>query len=212
MNNYEYIIAGLPVLQADYNGPLNANGLLEEIRSQLSQKDNSLLEFLLEGWDNEKLGKDFYLKARKSKNSFIKDYFEYDLELRNAKVSYLNTALKRPEEQDIMVLPRIKKEYEDLDGFKDAAKAAEVLGQNDILGRERGLDDLLWAKIDELTVMHVFDMDIILGFVCKLKIVDRWLSLDAATGRDFFRKLVKDLKKGFEGKMEEKLDDDGLKR
>jgi hypothetical protein len=77
-----------------------------------------------------------------------------------------------------------------------------VLGQNDILGRERGLDDLLWAKIDELTVMHVFDIDVILGFVCKLKIVDRWLSLDEATGREFFRKLVKDLRKGVEGKFE----------
>ncbi|NLZ50412.1 MAG: DUF2764 family protein, partial [Rikenellaceae bacterium] len=177
-------------------------GLLEEIRSQLSKKDNALMEFLLDGWDSEKLGEDFYLKAAASNNDFVRDYFEYDLGLRNAKVSYLNKALGRPEGQDIMILPHDSTKYEEIKDFEDAAKAVEVLGQNDILGRERGLDDLLWAKIDELTVMHVFDIDVILGFVCKLKIVDRWLSLDEATGREYFRKLVKDLRKGVEGKFE----------
>ncbi len=202
MNNYEYIIAGLPVLQADQKDSIDAQGLLEEIRSQLSKKDNALMEFLLDGWDSEKLGEDFYLKAAASNNDFVRDYFEYDLGLRNAKVSYLNKALGRPEGQDIMILPHDSTKYEEIKDFEDAAKAVEVLGQNDILGRERGLDDLLWAKIDELTVMHVFDIDVILGFVCKLKIVDRWLSLDEATGREYFRKLVKDLRKGVEGKFE----------
>jgi hypothetical protein len=202
VNNYEYIIAGLPVLQADQKDSIDAQGLLEEIRSQLSKKDNALMEFLLDGWDSEKLGEDFYLKAAASNNDFVRDYFEYDLGLRNAKVSYLNKALGRPEGQDIMILPHDSTKYEEIKDFEDAAKAVEVLGQNDILGRERGLDDLLWAKIDELTVMHVFDIDVILGFVCKLKIVDRWLSLDEATGREYFRKLVKDLRKGVEGKFE----------
>ncbi|MGI6313388.1 MAG: DUF2764 family protein [Candidatus Cryptobacteroides sp.] len=202
MNNYEYIIAGLPVLQADQKDSIDAQGLLEEIRSRLSKKDNALMEFLLDGWDSEKLCEDFYLKAAASNNDFVRDYFEYDLGLRNAKVSYLNKALGRPEGQDIMILPRESTKYEEIKDFEDAAKAAEVLGQNDILGRERGLDDLLWAKIDELTVMHVFDIDVILGFVCKLKIVDRWLSLDEATGREYFRKLVKDLRKGVEGQIE----------
>ena len=202
MNNYEYIIAGLPVLQADQKDSIDAQGLLEEIRSQLSKKDNALMEFLLDGWDSEKLCEDFYLKAAASNNDFVRDYFEYDLGLRNAKVSYLNKALGRPEGQDIMILPHDSTKYEEIKDFEDAAKAAEVLGQNDILGRERGLDDLLWAKIDELTVMHVFDIDVILGFECKLKIVDRWLSLDEATGREYFRKLVKDLRKGVEGKFE----------
>lgn len=189
-------------MQADQKDSIDAQGLLEEIRSQLSKKDNALMEFLLDGWDSEKLGEDFYLKAAASNNDFVRDYFEYDLGLRNAKVSYLNKALGRPEGQDIMILPHDSTKYEEIKDFEDAAKAVEVLGQNDILGRERGLDDLLWAKIDELTVMHVFDIDVILGFVCKLKIVDRWLSLDEATGREYFRKLVKDLRKGVEGKFE----------
>ena len=136
VNNYEYIIAGLPVLQADQKDSIDAQGLLEEIRSQLSKKDNALMEFLLDGWDSEKLGEDFYLKAAASNNDFVRDYFEYDLGLRNAKVSYLNKALGRPEGQDIMILPHDSTKYEEIKDFEDAAKAVEVLGQNDILGRK----------------------------------------------------------------------------
>ena len=75
MNNYEYIIAGLPVLQADQKDSIDAQGLLEEIRSRLSKKDNALMEFLLDGWDSEKLCEDFYLKAAASNNDFVRDYF-----------------------------------------------------------------------------------------------------------------------------------------
>lgn len=190
MNNYEYIIAGLPVLQADYSGPLDVKALLGEIEEQLSGKDKSLLSFLLDGWDSSKLCLDFYQKAEKSSNSFIRDFFAYDRNLRNQKVMYLNKALGRPEGKDLVL-----GEEECSEDFEDAAKAAEVLSGQDILGRERGLDELLWAKADALTLMSVFNIDIILAFVCKMQIVNRWLSLDEASGREFFGKLVKDLTK-----------------
>ena len=78
--------------------------------------------------------------------------------------------------------------------FEDAARAAEVLSQSDILGRERGLDDMLWKRIEQLTEMHIFDLDIILGFAAMLKITDRWLKLDENTGRELFARLVNDMK------------------
>ena len=38
-----------------------------------------------------------------------------------------------------------------------------------------------------------------LGYVAKLKIVDRWLSLDEETGRELFRRLVSEVKGTFRG-------------
>ena len=55
----------------------------------------------------------------------------------------------------------------------------------------------MWDKIDSLTVMDVFDLDVILGFIAKLKIVDRWLQLDEGTGRELFHKLVKEIKENY---------------
>ena len=191
MNNYEYIIASLPVLQAGYRGPLDADTILEEIREQLSATDAASLQLVLDGWNANALGEEFYARAAKSRSAFIREYFLYDRLLRNAKVAWLNKSLGRPEGQDIMPAPGADTTDED---FEDQASAAEVLAGSDILERERGLDNLLWERIDSLTIMHVFDLDVILGFAAKLQIVNRWLKLDETTGRELFARLVSDMK------------------
>ena len=191
MNNYEYIIASLPVLQAGYRGPLDADTILEEIREQLSATDAASLQLVLDGWNANALGEEFYARAAKSHSAFIREYFLYDRLLRNAKVAWLNKSLGRPEGQDIMPAPGADTTDED---FEDQARAEEVLAGSDILERERGLDNLLWERIDGLTIMHVFDLDVILGFAAKLQIVNRWLKLDETTGRELFARLVSDMK------------------
>ena len=77
----------------------------------------------------------------------------------------------------------------------DAPRSPEaLLRTDDILGRERALDDFYWKTVDAITVLDYFDLDVVLAFVVKLKMVERWLRLDEATGRELFRKLVKEIK------------------
>ena len=189
MNNYEYIVASLPVIASDYRGPLDTDAIISEIRSQLSPKDEAVLDTLLKGFDSDSLDAEFYRTALASKNRFIAGYFGYYLDVRNCRVAYLNKALGRPEGQDLLVLDEDEpREFEDLE------KVNAVLEGSDILERERGLDDIMWERIDELTLMEVFTLDQILGFVAKLQIVARWLRLDPQTGRELFRQLVEEIR------------------
>ena len=189
MNNYEYIVGSLPVIASDYRGPLDTDAIISEIRSQLSPKDEAVLDTLLKGFDSDSLDAEFYRTALASKNRFIAGYFGYDLDVRNCRVAYLNKALGRPEGQDLLVLDEDEpREFEDLE------KVNAVLEGSDILERERGLDDIMWERIDELTLMEVFTLDQILGFVAKLQIVARWLRLDPQTGRELFRQLVEEIR------------------
>lgn len=190
MNNYEYIVASLPVITSDFRGDLDYNGVIGEIRSQLSKKDEEILDILLDGFDPEKLDRDFYLKALASKDAFIRDYFSYDLDVRNTRVEFLNKALNRPEGLDILVLDE-EAEPGEFEGWK---QVMSVLEGSDILARERGLDDLMWAKIDEIVGLQVFTLDAILGFAAKLQIIARWLKLDPQTGRELFKKLVDEIR------------------
>jgi len=194
MNNYEYIIASLPVLMPDSRslGTDTADSLIEDIRKNCSGKDNSLISFLLDGYDEEKLDASFYMSALSHSDRFIREYFSYDLDVRNAKVRWLNGALGREADMDTIILDP-EKEIE-----KDE-KLEGVLGTHDILAREKGLDSLMWDKIDELTLMDVFNIDVILGFIAKLKIISRWLALDEQTGREMFRRLVDEVRGTFEG-------------
>lgn len=193
MNNYEYIIAGLPLLQQDGRENPDTEAILADIREQLSTRDILTLDLLLDSYDPEKLDADLYLKAAASSNKFIRNFFELDLGVRNAKVEYLNRTLGRPEGTDVLVLDPEKENAE----FEQKGEVDAILEGSDILARERGLDDFYWKAVDTLTVMDVFDLDIILAFVVKLKLVERWLRLDEATGRELFRKLVKEIKENF---------------
>lgn len=190
MNNYEYIIAGLPLLSKDGQENPDTEGLLADIREQLSERDRETLDFLLSSYDPNTLGAEFYLKAAKDRNRFIREFFKTDLGVRNTKVEYLNRTLGRPEGTDILIPDPEAEPVE----FEQKPEVDAILEGGDILARERGLDDFYWKTADTLTVLDVFDLDIILAFVVKLKLVERWLRLDEATGRELFRKLVKEIK------------------
>lgn len=193
MDNYQYIIASLPVPNKDIRpGDVSRSAeLLAFIREHCSREDNALIDRLLDGYDESKLGQAFYETALSGSDRFIREFFTFDLRVRNAKVRFLNKALDRPVDQDIFL---------ELEGeFPEAEKIAAVLQDKDILARERGLDGLMWAKIDEILIFDTFNIDVILGFIAKLKISDRWLTLDEQTGREMFRRLVQEIRGTFKG-------------
>lgn len=195
MKNYEYIIASLPVLTQDGKA---VSGTTEEdvingILDLCDASDKARIAELRSGWDTEALDSAFYEKILKSRNRFIRTYYAYDLTARNAKVEYLNKALGRPEGMDVVSVA----------GFKaDPAHVAElrrVLAADDLITREKGLDDACWKMIEETVLMELFSIDLILAFIAKLHIVCRWLKLDEQTGREMFRRLVDEVRGTFAG-------------
>ena len=203
MNNYEYIIASLPDITTGWKfGEKGPHDYIEEVISSCTEKDRKLIEFLMSGYLDENLNPEFYLKALTHKDKFIREYFRFDLNVRNAKVKYLNKALGRPADKDVLSFPEGTPEQvmEFIsEEFEEAAALDNVLGAGDILSRERGLDDLMWAKIDNLTLFNYFDIDVILGFIAKLDIVARWFKLDEQTGREMFKRLVDEVRGTFKG-------------
>ena len=199
MNNYHYIIAGLPELSIDSaTGGRDTGALLAGIKEQCSPSDLEVISFLEKGYVAENLTADFYREAVGSRNGFLRKWFAFDLNIRNAKVRYLNAALGREKSKDVIILDEEDPLAQEED-FGEAAKIASVLSSDDIIARERGIDDLYWEKAEELTLFHYFDLTCILGFIVRLKIIDRWLVLDEETGREMFRKLVNEVRGTFGG-------------
>lgn len=199
MNNYEYIVASLPVIEpgSRLGSSSAANAITNDIREQLSNKDNALVTMLLDGFDPEKLNAGFYRACLGSGSRFLREYFLFDLFLRNTKVEYLNASLGRPEGKDVLLLEELE-DYE----FEQKEEIVEILSGTDIIGREKGLDMAIWEHVEEVTTMDVFDMDAILGFIARLKIIDRWDKLDPETGADLFRRLIKEIRATYDNKKQ----------
>ncbi len=201
MDNYYYIVANLPVIAPDYRfSEQTPDEIIGEIYEQLSSKDRSLVDFLLKGYQTENLCAEFYREALGHGNAFIREWFRFDLHVRNAKVAYLNKQLDRPAGKDILDinadedLPRVE-----TGEFEEAAQLDAVLSGDDLLARERGIDELSWDKVSSMTTFDYFDIEAVLGFICKLQIAARWFRLDEATGREMFRKLVDEIRGTFKG-------------
>ena len=196
MNNYEYLIASLPDITPEWKdtGEMSGDAFVDWLREGCSDSDRKLIDFLREGFAAENLNKDFYLRALSHRDRFLREYFRFDLNVSNAKVEYLNRELGRAAGTDIFLT--------DENGFEEEARLGAVLGSGDILSREKGIDDLMWEKIESLTTFDYFDIDAILGFIAKLNIAMRWNRLDPETGREMFSRIVKEVRGSFTGVRE----------
>ena len=208
MSNFEYIISSLPFLTADfrYTDQAGFNSVISDIKRDLGEQDEALLDFLLKGFSDKELDTDFYAEALRHRNKFLREYFRFDLNVRNAKVRYLNAQLGREPEQDLMTGEDPDAADVDIDGFRfsggefeEEAKVEAILAGNDLVEREKGLDNLLWDKVDSLATLHYFDIEAVLAYVAKLHIVNRWLSLDEEVGREQFRRLIKEIRGTYKG-------------
>lgn len=208
MSNFEYIISSLPFLSSNYQYREGEGfkDVVEEIRRDLSASDAQTMDFLLEGF-SDKLDADFYARALAHRNAYIREYFRFDLNLRNAKVRYLNERLGRDSGTDV-IDGKGGPWDEGLDTdlyrfrsgeFEEAAAVQSALSRVDLIDREKELDDIQWAKADTLSHFHYFDLTAVLSYLTRLHIVDRWLSLDPESGRERFRRLVQEVRGTFRG-------------
>ena len=204
MNNYVYIIAGLPDFTPEWRqGDKSLEDYLHQVKELLSEKDQETLKLIKDGFNKEKIGLEFYKEALASRSTFIQEFFQFDLNVRNAKVRYLNQALGRDPQKDVLSLVDPDAEEQGIEveepEFMEAARLQAILECKDILARERGIDDLYWDKIDEITLFDYLNFSKVLGLVVKMMIIRRWLLLDEEAGRAMFKRLVDEVRGTFKG-------------
>ena len=187
MDNYVYIVAGLPELTSGFeNTGFDYAAVKASIMELLSEKDQKLVELMEEGFDENTLNADFYVKAAQSKNRFIREYFDFDGRLRNMKVQYLAKRLGKKEENYMVNLPEAD--------FEESKQVQEVLADADFVEREQKMDELKWEKASDIARMDYFNMNAILAFLVKAKTVQRWAELDPVKGQVMFKKLVEEIR------------------
>ena len=197
MGNYHYIIAGLPelLLNADNKG-FSYDAVRDSIYQSSSDKDRRFIEWFEFGNSEENLTPHFYRAAMRCKNRFIRLYFALDLEIRNRKVDFVSEKLgKDGDNYRIEVKDAI-----DLDlSNEQLTRLTEIFANKNILEKEQMLDKFKWEYISDLNPYGTFDMDVILAFLAKGKLIDRWNKLDRAAGEEMFRKLVDEVRGTFHG-------------
>ncbi len=148
----------------------------------------------------------YYDYVRSTKNDFLQRWFEFDLNMRNVLSALSARRIKFPVEKyligDNQVNDMLRKsnarDFNLTGEFPLIEKMIQISEQANPLEREKSFDILRWNYIDELNTFNYFSIEVIIGYIIKLCIVERWLKLDKKTGQELFVRFITDLEKSYE--------------
>jgi hypothetical protein len=158
----------------------------------------------------------YFNNALKVNNKYLKEWFEFEVNLKN--VLIYNTAQKYnlPYEHDIvgntalgnLFRQKIGRDISEAAEWKyfEAASQLSDNGTNsnnsglnhEVAAREKAIDFLRWSVLDEMNIFNYFSIEVIISYMIKLMIIERWLKLEPKTGEELFRRLLGDLQSGYE--------------
>jgi hypothetical protein len=148
----------------------------------------------------------FYNEMLALKNDFLKQWFEFELNLRNVLlvlsgkrngISVENQVIPANELAEIMRRSNAR----DLGISSEwgwAEKVIQIAEIPNLMQREKATDILRWQYLDELNTFNYFSTEVLLAFYIKLGMIERWLKLDKSTGEELFRQLIGDLQNSYE--------------
>ena len=205
-------------------GNLNSEEITELLRlvkdGSLNDIDESIPSYLVEfieafqtetpinaelEWDLQ-LNELYYNFITHCENEFMAEYFTFELGMLN-----LGTAIQC-RKYDIEIAPELicqsditeklaKSTTRDFGLNDEILLLDQLLKVYDItspIEKEKQLDLIKWNYIDEQSFFYYFTIERIFGFIIKLAIVERWISLDRTTGLELFNKLIKSLENSYE--------------
>jgi len=162
---YPYLIASLPMLHFGMKPPFSFEWFLKTCCPLIPENDGYLLRTLPQPEQYPENG---------TRHPVIRGWIEFDGALRNELVRV--RAAKRHIEPEIYLRP---------DGYSGSSLAPAVMaaGMNaTVLDAEKTLDETRWKALDELTTGHYFDLDFLITYAWKLRILERWDKIQSADG------------------------------
>ena len=129
---------------------------------------------------------------------FLKDYFLFELNLRNITTGLSQRSNNLPVSNKIIsyedISELIKKSSSQDFGLSKhiyyIEKIIEVYKSNDLIKIEKTIDEIRWQWLDERVGYNYFSSDFIFSYAVKLASVERWINLNIQNGEENFNNII----------------------
>lgn len=143
----------------------------------------------------------YYSYGDSKGGDFLGAWFAFDRNLRNLSAALTARASGRDVAAEIIgegeVAEALKTSSLPDFGLKGEIDYIDTLTaaieSDNIVEKERKIDLVRWQMIDEINTFNYFGGGFVVGYMLKLGILYRWISLDRQSGREFFNKMVESL-------------------
>jgi len=157
----------------------------------------------------------FYESMAGQENDFIREWYTFELQLRNTiagincrkELAHLETlATERDKAITAVIVGRdevaealLRSNAPDfgLSAMVPWADRLFSLSKGSLEEFEKGIDLLRWEVLSEMTVDSHFRAETVFAYFIKLTVVERWLALDPATGKEQLDRLLEELKASY---------------
>ena len=156
-------------------------------------------------WENQ-LARLSYEYLLEHTNGFLHQWFTFENSLKNILAAWNIRKYQLPAEGQFigenMVTEAVRKSHAHDFGltaelpFLD--KLMHALAQEKIPEREKAIDRIKWNYIDELNTFNYFTVEVVLGYLLKWILLNRWTRMDAERGRQGIETLVEALENSLE--------------
>jgi len=159
----------------------------------------------------------FYEYAGAIDNSFLRDWFSFELNMGNIlsalKCREFNISFERRLDQRIenvcsqaiichneIAETMMDSNTHDFSLTPELPWIEDVLAldKSDLVGFEKGIDLIKWKWLDDMTSFNYFDIEALLAYGIKLQIAERWQALDGLKGSQRFDELLAGLEGAYE--------------
>ncbi|MDR0430854.1 MAG: DUF2764 domain-containing protein [Tannerellaceae bacterium] len=153
----------------------------------------------------------YYEYAMKCKNEFVSEWFEMNLNINNMFTAITCRKYGLDKSEYVIGKNNVANSLRTSNardfGLGDTEdylmEIQRVAEETDLLVREKKTDLLKWEWLEENTFFKTFDIESVFAYLLKLGMIERWVTLDKATGEKTFRELVGTMKKGSGNVLEE---------
>lgn len=176
-------------------------GVLQVVESYTS-KDTAVDMESREVSFNRALLAAYYVACANSSCRLFREWSEADRNLRNISAAITARSVGRSVESVVVgegdVVDQLLKSSAVDFGLRgelsyiDAVIAA-VGDEENLVEKERRMDMVRWAIVDELMQGEYFSLDYLIGYLVKVNIIERWRLLDPEQGRELFVKLMEEM-------------------
>lgn len=156
-------------------------------------------------WEDQLTSLYYHYMTHQSGNIFLSHYYEFDQNIRNI-ITALNIRKYKLKEKNRFIGDNIVSEALTQSTLKDFGLTGEfpliesllhIFEEDDLIKRERAIDQIRWDYLDELNTFNYFTVEVILAQVIRLRMILRWIRLDEPTGRELFRKFIDNLNNSY---------------
>lgn len=156
-------------------------------------------------WDDQ-LTSLYYDFASKSKNDFVAQWFEFNLNINNVLAALNCMRYGYDREASVIGSSEIaeairtsnSKDFGIAALFPEVEELIRLADETDILERERKIDLLRWNWLEEKGFFHYFDVEHIFVYLVRLQLLSRWVKLEKESGLKVFRDMISSLQHSFE--------------